>query len=250
MIDVLAEHNPYTVDVTHTKLTDPIRLISRLRGNLTTPTDDFLEVRVDILDPLEQVDAFWTPIIANEVDCGVVAPDHGVGVITEIPGKTQDITIERCCRLNICDMQYRCALNKLSWTGRRSAQAWAAPGLIAATRIMSPCCSPLVGAQRLVRLVSARSNRSVLSSGSPPKYRSSNCSNREPAGETLANSVADDRSFMSSGEPNTSNADRPSMPIAARAHSNSRGPRMGCRKYASASCDALDRVPPEVELDP
>ena len=71
--------------------------------------------------------------------------------------------------------------------------------------------------------------RTVCSSRVPWKNLSSTCSNTEPGGVTAANSVAQDRSFMSSGEPNTSAADRPSMATAAAQHSVGRAPRMGCR---------------------
>jgi hypothetical protein len=61
VIDILTEHDPYTVDVNHTKFADPIRLVRRLRGNSSAPTDYFLEVGVDILDPLEEVTPFGLP---------------------------------------------------------------------------------------------------------------------------------------------------------------------------------------------
>src|SRR5262245_23737570 len=98
IVNVLAEHDPHTVDVTHRELPEAIRLVGRLRSNLSTPTDNFLEVSVDILDPLEQVDALRILFIANEMDGGVVAPDDGVSVITEVPGKTKDVAIEGCRR--------------------------------------------------------------------------------------------------------------------------------------------------------
>lgn len=52
-------------------------------------------------------------------------------------------------------------------------------------------------------------------------------SNTESGGDTLANSVAHDQSFKSSGEPKISNADRPSTRRMASMHYTSRGPSMG-----------------------
>ena len=54
-----------------------------------------------------------------------------------------------------------------------------------------------------------------------------------------ANRVAHDLSFRSSGEPNTSVADRPSMETTASAHERSLGPRTGCARYALASARLL-----------
>ena len=72
----------------------------------------------------------------------------------------------------------------------------------------------------------------------------------DPAGDTAANNVAHDRSFTSSGEPNTSDADRPSTARAASQHSTSRGPRTGCRRYSIASAALLIAYCLDVELNP
>ena len=121
MIDVLAEHDPDAVDIAHAEFADPVWLVGRVRINHSAAPNDFPEMRVDILDPLEQVDALWTALIANEVDCGVVPPDDRIGVVTEVAGKAQDITIERGSRFNVWDVQDRCALDELGRIRRRSA---------------------------------------------------------------------------------------------------------------------------------
>jgi hypothetical protein len=119
VIDVLTEHNHHSVDVAHTKFANPVRLIGWLRRNVGTSIDHLREVRVDVLDSLEQVNALWALIASNKVNGGVIAPDNGVCVVAEVPGKTQDIAIERCRRLDVYDMQYGRSLNKLSRIGRR-----------------------------------------------------------------------------------------------------------------------------------
>src|SRR5205085_1030680 len=116
---VLTEHNAYSVDVAHTKFANPIRLICWLRSNVGASIDHFLEVRVDVLDPLEQVNALRALIASNKVNGGVIAPDNGVCFVAEIPGKTQHIAIERCRRLDVCNMQDGRTLNKLNRIGRR-----------------------------------------------------------------------------------------------------------------------------------
>ena len=55
----------------HTKFANPIWLICRLRSNLGTPIDYLPEVSIDVLDPLEQVDATWAASASNKVNCGV-----------------------------------------------------------------------------------------------------------------------------------------------------------------------------------
>src|SRR5262245_1119818 len=94
------------------------------------------------------------------------------------------------------------------------------------------------------------SRRSVLGSGWPWKYLSSSRSNTDPAGDTRANRVAQDLSFRSSGGPKTSDADRPSTPSAASAHSTRRGPRTGWLRYARASARLLIAYRWEVGLNP
>ena len=94
------------------------------------------------------------------------------------------------------------------------------------------------------------SKRSVSPSGSEWKYFSSRRWNTDPAGDTTANRVAQDLSFMSSGEPKISCADRPSTPSTASAHSANRGPRTGWRRYASASSRLLIENRLDVELKP
>src|SRR3954466_1535228 len=94
------------------------------------------------------------------------------------------------------------------------------------------------------------SKRSVLPSRPPWKYFLSSRSNTEPGGDTHANRVAQDFSFISSGEPKISYADRPSTPRTASQHSRSRGPRMGCLKNVSASAMLLIEYRFDVELNP
>jgi len=117
--DVLTEHNPHTIDIAYTKLPNPIWLIGGLHGNLGAPTEYFPEVPVDVLDPLEQVDATWTASAPNKVNRRVIAPHDRVCVVAEVPCETQHITIERCGRLDVGDMENWCALNKLCRIGRR-----------------------------------------------------------------------------------------------------------------------------------
>ena len=62
----------------------------------------------------------------------------------------------------------------------------------------------------------------------PRKYLSSSWWNTDPAGDTCTNKVAQDRNFISSGEPKISSAVRSSTLMAALAYFTSRGPRMGC----------------------
>jgi hypothetical protein len=93
-------------------------------------------------------------------------------------------------------------------------------------------------------------NRIVFSSRRPSKYLSSSLWNTDPSAETLANRVAQDLSFMSSGEPKISFAECPSTPRAASAISVSRGPRTGWARYASASASVLMANRREVELNP
>src|ERR1700731_4255896 len=59
-----------------------------------------------------------------------------------------------------------------------------------------------------------------------------------------------DLSLRSSGEPNISCAVRPSTLTAASQHSSSRGPRIGCRKFASASALLLIEYRLDIELCP
>ncbi len=51
--DVLAKHDPHTVDIAYGKLANPVGLICGPRHNLSAPTDQFLVIGVDVLDPLK-----------------------------------------------------------------------------------------------------------------------------------------------------------------------------------------------------
>src|SRR5687768_2115464 len=62
--------------------------------------------------------------------------------------------------------------------------------------------------------------RRVSASPTPSKYFSSKRWNAEPEGDTAANSVEQDLSFMSSGEPKIACADRPSTAKTAFTHSS------------------------------
>ena len=53
LIDVLAEYDTDTVDVSDAQLANPIRLIFRSREALDTPVNELSMVGVDILYPLE-----------------------------------------------------------------------------------------------------------------------------------------------------------------------------------------------------
>src|SRR5262249_38540832 len=64
-------------------------------------------------------------------------------------------------------------------------------------------------------------------------------SNTDSPGETNANRVAQDLSFLTSGEPKISTAERPSTPRTASVHSLKRGPRTGWARYALASAMLL-----------
>ena len=55
------------------------------------------------------------------------------------------------------------------------------------------------------------------------------------SGAAAANSVMHERSFMSSGLPKISCADRPCTASTSSAHSVSRGPSTGCAMYVRAS---------------
>jgi hypothetical protein len=59
------------------------------------------------------------------------------------------------------------------------------------------------------------------------------------AGNTKANSVAQDLSFLESARPKILSADRFFTDRAASAHSRSLGPRTGCLRYAVASAKLL-----------
>jgi hypothetical protein len=37
----------------------------------------------------------WSAVIPDKVNGGVIAPDHRVGIISEIPGESQDVSIEK-----------------------------------------------------------------------------------------------------------------------------------------------------------
>src|SRR6185503_11862167 len=73
VFEVLAEYDSDTVDVSHTELTNAIRLVGWLRGTLNASADDLAVVSVDILHPLKQVDALRTFFRSDEVNRGVVA---------------------------------------------------------------------------------------------------------------------------------------------------------------------------------
>src|SRR5262245_59129145 len=112
-LDVLPEHDPHAIDILHTELANAIRLVRRLRCYLGSSIDDFFVVGINILDPLAQVDPTWAVFVSYEVNRGVVAPHHGVGVVAEIPRKSQSVAVERCRGRDIRDMQHRGALNEL-----------------------------------------------------------------------------------------------------------------------------------------
>src|SRR5262245_48145491 len=103
---------------------------------------------------------------------------------------------------------------------------------------------------KLSRPDSLPTRRNVAPSRSPRKYLASSRSNTEPAGETQAKRVADDRSFTSSGEPKISEAERPSTARTASAHSERRGPSTGWRRYAAASSRLLIAYRCDVGLNP
>jgi len=118
VIDVLAKHDCHPIDISYTKFSNSIRLIGWLQCNHRTAAHYFSVVSVDILDPLKQMDAARVSIVSNEVNCRIVAPHYRVPLVTEIPREPEDITIERCCRFNVRDMQYRRTLNELCRIGR------------------------------------------------------------------------------------------------------------------------------------
>ena len=66
-IDVLPKHDGHVVDITETKLPNPVRLIGWLHCHDRTATDYFPVIRVDVLDPLKQVDAAWVATVSHEV---------------------------------------------------------------------------------------------------------------------------------------------------------------------------------------
>ena len=63
--------------------------LARRLDDVGAVIDHFPEVRVDVLNPLEQVNALRALIASNKVNRGVIAPDNRVGLVAEIPGKTQ-----------------------------------------------------------------------------------------------------------------------------------------------------------------
>src|SRR5262249_30786313 len=115
VLDVLPEHDSYAVDVAHTELANSIRLVRWLLWNPGTSIDDFSVVSVNILDPLEQVDATRAAFAFDEVNRGVIAPHDRVGFVAKIPPKAQQISIERCRGRDIRDVQYWRTLNELFW---------------------------------------------------------------------------------------------------------------------------------------
>src|SRR5213594_3992770 len=125
VFDVLPEHDSYAVDVAHTELANSIRLVRWLLWNLGISIDDFFVVSVDILDPLEQMDATRSAFVSHEVNRGVIPPHDCVGVVAKIPRKAQQISIERCGGRDIRDVQHGCTLNELF--GIRRRQCWHRP---------------------------------------------------------------------------------------------------------------------------
>ena len=97
---------------------DPIGLVCWCFCDLGASTNDLSMISVDVLDPLEQVDAAWISLISNKVNRGVIPPHYRVCLVAEVPCEPQDITIERCCRFDVFDMQDWCTLNKLCRIGR------------------------------------------------------------------------------------------------------------------------------------
>src|SRR5206468_4435432 len=72
LFDVLTEHERDAVDVQHAEFADSIRPVCRRRCHRRAAIDNFSVEGVDILDPLEQVDATRTTFIFDEVDRGIV----------------------------------------------------------------------------------------------------------------------------------------------------------------------------------
>jgi len=89
-----------------------------------------------------------------------------------------------------------------------------------------------------------------LGSCRPAKYLSSSLWNTDLGGETRANSVAEDRSFQSSGDPKTVAAELPGSARVASTHSVSRGPSTGWARYALASSGSWMAYFREVGLKP
>ena len=104
VFDVLAEYNSNTVDISHTELTNAIRLVLWLGDPVNASVDNLSVISVDILHPLKQVDAPGTFFVSNEVNRRVVAPHDCVCLIAEVRGKTQRIAIKSCCSDDIRDM--------------------------------------------------------------------------------------------------------------------------------------------------
>ena len=97
MIDVLTEHNAHRVDVAYAEFAKPVRLIRGLGFDAGASIDQLLEVRIDILHPLEQMNALRARIALDEVHRGVVAPDDGVGLLAVVTGKTQGAILPSPC---------------------------------------------------------------------------------------------------------------------------------------------------------
>src|SRR5579884_50955 len=91
------------------------------------------------------------------------------------------------------------------------------------------------------RRVFNHSRSTVNGSSSPLKYFSKASLKTWLSDVTLAKRVIDDRNFRLSGYPNIWFIERLCTLLTSCVHSLSRDPRMGCSRYASASC--RDEIP-------
>lgn len=62
MLHVLTKHEAHTIDISQAKLTNAIRLVGRLVGNVGASLDDLFIVGIHVLHPLKQVKAVGTSI--------------------------------------------------------------------------------------------------------------------------------------------------------------------------------------------
>jgi len=51
--DILAEHDPDTVNVAYSKFANSVRLIRGSRGDFRAPSDQFFVIGIDVFDPLK-----------------------------------------------------------------------------------------------------------------------------------------------------------------------------------------------------
>src|SRR5262245_40546579 len=59
------------------------------------------------------MDTAWVSIIPDEVNRRVVAPHDRVCFVAVVPGKTEGVSIERRCPIDVLDMKHRGTLDKL-----------------------------------------------------------------------------------------------------------------------------------------